>query len=76
MRGSWRELDVEHHERDDGAAVRYAGSNGTRTGAFGWVGHGPDRTPLTTRTARSGGSGPCGRRRPLSIGRGGSRAAK
>ena len=47
MRGSWRELDVEHHERDDGAAVRYGGSDGTRTGAFGWVGHGPDRTPLT-----------------------------
>ena len=43
----WHELDVRSHQRDDGAAVRYAGSDGTRAGAFGWIGLGPDRSPLT-----------------------------
>ena len=48
MRGDrWHKLDVRSHDRDDGAAVRYVGSDGTRTGAFGWIGFGPDRTPLT-----------------------------
>jgi hypothetical protein len=47
MRDSWHELDIERHERDDGAAVRYAGLDGTRARGFGWVAHGPDRTPLT-----------------------------
>ena len=52
MRGSWHELDIERHERDDGATVRYAGSDGTRGRAFGWVAHGPDRTPLTDPQGR------------------------
>ncbi len=48
MRGDrWHELDVRSHERDDGAAVRYLGLDGPRASGFGWVGLGPDRTPLT-----------------------------
>jgi hypothetical protein len=46
-RDRWHELDVQSHGRDDGAAVRYAAPDGTRAGAFGWIGLGPDRTPLT-----------------------------
>ena len=53
MRGDrWHELDVQSHERDDGAAVRYSGSDGTRAGAFGWIGLGPDRAPLTDPQGR------------------------
>ena len=46
-RDRWHELDVPSHERDDGATIRYMGLDGGRAGAFGWVGHGPDRAPLT-----------------------------
>ncbi len=46
-RDRWHELDVRSHGRDDGAAVRYVGLDGTRVGGFGWIGSGPDRAPLT-----------------------------
>ena len=45
-RDRWHELDVQSHERDDGATVRYAALDGARAGAFGWIGLGPDRAPL------------------------------
>ena len=50
----WRELDVRSHEREDGAAVRHVGLDGTRAGGFGWVGlsPGPERAPLTDPKGR------------------------
>jgi hypothetical protein len=52
--GRWREVDVRHHERDGGAAVRYAGSREGRERAFDWIGLGPapDCEPLTSRQGR------------------------
>ena len=44
----WHELDVQSHERDDGAAVRHVGSHG----AFGWVALGPDAAPLADQHGR------------------------
>jgi hypothetical protein len=50
----WREVDVRHHERDDEAGVRYAGSREGRERAFDWVGHGlaPGCAPLVDRGGR------------------------
>jgi hypothetical protein len=52
--GRWREVEVCHHEREDGAAVRYVGPRGVSERAFAWVGLGPapDRAPLTSRQGR------------------------
>jgi hypothetical protein len=52
--GRWREVEVRHHEREDGAAVRYVGLQAVSERALGWIGLGPapDRAPLTDRQGR------------------------
>jgi hypothetical protein len=52
--GRWREIEVCHHERKDGAAVRYVGPKDGRERAFDWIGLGPapDRAPLADRQGR------------------------
>jgi hypothetical protein len=49
--GRWREVEVRHHEREDGAAVRHVSRRDGCDRAFGWVGLGPapDRAPLASR---------------------------
>jgi hypothetical protein len=50
----WREVEVRHHERNDGAAARYAGSREGRERAFDWIGLGPapGHAPFTDRRGR------------------------
>jgi hypothetical protein len=50
--GRWREVEVCHHEREDGAAVRHVPLRNASPRALGWIGPGPDRTPLTDRQGR------------------------
>ena len=52
--GRWREVDVCHHERGDGAAVRHVPLRDASPRALGWIGLGPapDRTPLADRQGR------------------------
>ena len=52
--GRWREVEVCHHEREDGAAVRHVGQQNGSERALGWIGLGPapDRAPLTDRQRR------------------------
>ena len=55
MRGDrWREVEVRHHERDDGAAVRHVPLRDASPRALGWIGLGPapDRAPLTDQRGR------------------------
>src|SRR4051794_16471723 len=49
--GRWREVEVGHHAREDGAAVRHVPLRGASPRALGWIGLGPapDRTPLIDR---------------------------
>ena len=46
--GRWREVEVRHHEREDGAAVRHVPLRDAGPRALGWIGLGPtpDRAPL------------------------------
>ena len=39
----WREVEVRHHERDDGTAVRYVEPHDRSERAFAWIGLGPAR---------------------------------
>ena len=50
--GRWREVEVRHHEREDGAAVRHVPLRDASPRALGWIGLGPDRTPLIDRQGR------------------------
>ena len=50
--GRWREVEVRHHERDDGAAVRHVPLRDASPRALGWIGLGPDRAPLTDQRGR------------------------
>jgi hypothetical protein len=52
--GRWREVEVRHHEREDGAAVRHVPLPDAGERALGWIGLGPapDRAPLTDRRGR------------------------
>ena len=50
--GRWREVEVCHHEREDGAAVRHVPLRGASPRALGWIGLGPDRAPLTDHRGR------------------------
>ena len=50
--GRWREVEVRHHEREDGAAVRHVPLRDASPRALGWIGLGPDRAPLTDRQGR------------------------
>ena len=52
--GRWREVEVCHHEREDGAAVRHVPLRDAGERALGWIGLGPapDRAPLTDRQGR------------------------
>ncbi len=55
MKGDrWREVEVRHHEREDGAVVRHVPLRAAGERALGWIGLGPapDRTPLTDRQGR------------------------
>ena len=49
--GRWREVEVCHQEREDGAAVRHVPLRDASARALGWIGLGPapDRTPLADR---------------------------
>ena len=53
--GRWRELSVQSHERDDGAAVQHAGLHGGRGGGWPWLGFGPapERAPLVDPRGRA-----------------------
>ena len=52
--GRWREVEVRHHEREDGAAVRHVPLRDASPRALGWIGLGPapHRAPLTDRQGR------------------------
>ena len=39
--GRWREVEVRHHEREDGAAVRHVPLRDASPRALGWIGLGP-----------------------------------
>jgi hypothetical protein len=51
----WRELSVQSHERDDGAAVQHAALHDQPAGGFPWMAFGPrpDRAPLTDPGGRT-----------------------
>jgi hypothetical protein len=53
--GRWREVEVCHHEREDGAAVRHVPLPDAGERALGWIGLGPapDRSPLAAPTGGS-----------------------
>ena len=42
--GRWREVEVCHHEREDGAAVRHVPLRDAGQRALGWIGLGRHRT--------------------------------
>ena len=42
--GRWREVEVRHHEREDGAAVRHVPLRDASPRALGWIGSGRRRT--------------------------------
>jgi hypothetical protein len=50
----WREVDVCHHEREDGAAVRHVPLRDAGERALGWIGLGPAPAcaPLTDQRGR------------------------
>jgi hypothetical protein len=52
--GRWREVEVCHQERADGAAVRHVPLPDASPRALGWIGLGPapDRAPLTDQRGR------------------------
>ena len=52
--GRWREVEVCHHEREDGAAVRHVPLRDAVERALGWIGLGPapHGAPLTDRQGR------------------------
>ena len=50
--GRWREVEVRHHEREDGAAVRHVPQRDASPRALGWIGLGPARAPPTDQRGR------------------------
>ena len=52
--GRWREVELRHHEREDGAAARHVPLPAAGERALGWIALGsvPDRAPLTDQRGR------------------------